>query len=295
MNVNLSGWNVNRMAHAINNRKTMLDILFGDRNVSKNKKKDSFSRSDVYDISVYTKKAEWKNDVFPEKTGAMIPDAVLTAMNNNIANLHKSGDIFECGGMYFTADQIPKINGSVLHEVKASNNVMDFGRENYFKYISADGKEHCLYADHKTIGSIVSESMRGAPYDETLEKYAGFWRYMMSKDPIVAGLSYSDEEIRNYMDEAGVQVGFFTVKAGDREATQFYSATKTTCPVQSKLRYDQQYQRLTEKSPFFDSFEVGSVFKIGGKDYILNESHMLDIPYGEDIFDIQYPDRGRSQ
>ena len=103
------------------------------------------------------------------------------------------------------------------------------------------------------------------------------------------------EEIRNYMDEAGIQTGFFTVKAGDRETTQFYSATNTTCPVQSKLRYDQQYQRLTEKSPFFDSFEVGSVFKIGGKDYILNESHMLDIPYGEDIFDIQYPSREKSQ
>lgn len=37
------------------------------------------------------------------------------------------------------------------------------------------------------------------------------------------------------------------------------------------------------------------MFKIGGKDYILNESHMLDIPYGEDIFDIQYPSREKSQ
>lgn len=295
MNVNLSGWNVNRMTHAINNRKTMLDILFGDRNLSKKQKKDSFFKSDIYDIGIYTKQAEWTNGVIQGTQKVVVSSKILTIMNNNIADLHKSGDIFECGGMYFTADQIHKINTGSLEEVKASDNVMDFGKEKYFKYVSADGKEHCLYADHKTVGSVNSEVMRGEPYDETLEKYAGFWRYMMSKDPIVAGFSYSDEEIRNYMDEAGIQTGFFTVKAGDREATQFYSATNTTCPVQSKLRYDQQYQRLTEKSPFFDSFEVGSVFKIGGKDYILNESHMLDIPYGEDIFDIQYPSREKSQ
>ncbi len=46
------------------------------------------------------------------------------------------------------------------------------------------------------------------------------------KRPVYVQLSYSDEEIRGYMENAGIKNGFFTVKMGDREATQFYSALK---------------------------------------------------------------------
>lgn len=35
--------------------------------------------------------------------------------------------------------------------------------------------------------------------------------------------------------------------------------------------------------------EIGTVFKFGGKEYTLNEQRKYDIPYGEDIFDIQFP------
>jgi hypothetical protein len=39
----------------------------------------------------------------------------------------------------------------------------------------------------------------------------------------------------------------------------------------------------------FNKYEVGSIFKVGGKEYALNEQRKLDIPYGEDIFDIEFP------
>lgn len=45
--------------------------------------------------------------------------------------------------------------------------------------------------------------MRGEPYDPVLERYASFWNYMMTKDPVYVQLSYSDEEIRGYMENAG--------------------------------------------------------------------------------------------
>jgi hypothetical protein len=32
---------------------------------------------------------------------------------------------------------------------------------------------------------------------------------------------------------------------------------------------------------------------IGGKEYILNEDRKFDIPYGEDIFDVQFPKRAQ--
>ena len=43
----------------------------------------------------------------------------------------------------------------------------------------------------------------------------------------------------------------------------------------------------------FRDYEPGSVFKIGGKEYVLNEDRKLDIPYGADIYDIEYPPMSR--
>lgn len=117
--------------------------------------------------------------------------------------------------------------------------------------------------------------MRGEPYDPVLERYASFWNYMMTKDPVYVQLSYSDEEIRGYMENAGIKNGFFTVKMGDREATQFYSATKTTSPIQSKERYDARYKNLTSGGILLDEYEAGDIFKIGDKEYILSENHTL--------------------
>ena len=94
---------------------------------------------------------------------------------------------------------------------------------------------------------------------------------MMTKDPVYVQLSYSDEEIRGYMENAGIKNGFFTVKMGDREATQFYSATKTTSPIQSKERYDARYKNLTSGGILLDEYEAGDIFKIGDKEYILSE------------------------
>ena len=93
----------------------------------------------------------------------MIPGSVLAAMNNDISKVRKQGDIYECGGTFFTAEQIPKISGACLNEIKAEDNIIDFGKNKYFKYVSGDGQEHCLYTDNKGIGSIVSEIMRGEP------------------------------------------------------------------------------------------------------------------------------------
>ncbi len=37
------------------------------------------------------------------------------------------------------------------------------------------------------------------------------------------------------------------------------------------------------------NYETGSVFKIDGKEYVLSADKKLDIPYGADIFDMEYP------
>lgn len=283
MNIKFSYLNLNHINHSVNQRQDMLHALFDKKSTSGNLGRDTFTRST--DIP----NSENSYPAYMRCRSERISNTILSIMNSDISKVKKSGDVFECGGIWFTADQIPKIDSDSLSEVMAENNVLDFGRNKYFKYVSSDGREHSLYTDNKGIGSIVSEIMRGEPYDAVLENYARFWNYLMTEDPVYIGLNYSDEQIRNYMSEAGVSYGFFTIKMGDREATQFYSATKNTSPIQSKERYDMRYQNLTSGGVLLDEYEPGSVFKIGNKEYVLSEHHTLDIPYGEDIYSLQYP------
>lgn len=117
---------------------------------------------------------------------------------------------YEYNGLFFTAKEIPAINCDELNEIKSDNNVIDFGKNRYFKYVSDDGQAHVLYTDDKVVNSVLSEHLRGAPYDEKLQKYAAFWRHMMS-DCTYLNLWYSDEEVRDYMKNANIDVGFFSV------------------------------------------------------------------------------------
>ena len=119
-------------------------------------------------------------------------------------------------GVQFTADQIPEIDTSKLSEVKACNNIIDFGQNHYFKYVSSDGTEHALFTNDKSVKVPYSEHMRGAEYDAVAQRYAHFWRYMMKDDPVYVGLTYSNDDIDEFMNHAGIEHGFFTVKMGSR-------------------------------------------------------------------------------
>lgn len=78
--------------------------------------------------------------------------------------------------------------------------------------------------------------MWGAEHDAVAQRYAHFWRYMMNDD------------IDEFMKHAGIENGFFTVRMGNREATQYYTKS---------------------------------------------ENHTLDIPYGEDLWCLEYPSNYR--
>lgn len=55
----------------------------------------------------------------------------------------------------------------------------------------------------------------------------------------------------------------------------------------SKNRYDERYRKMTEAgSSFFNNYEPGDIWKVGGKEYILSDDRTLNIPYGEDIYDL---------
>ena len=63
--------------------------------------------------------------------------------------------------------------------------------------------------------------------------------------------------------------------------------------MQSKERYDSRYKDVTSEGYLLMNYEPGSVFKLNEKEYVLSENHTLDIPYGEDLWSLKYPENYR--
>ena len=45
-------------------------------------------------------------------------------------------------------------------------------------------------------------------------------------DPVYVGLTYSNDDIDEFMKHAGIENGFFTVRMGNQEATQYYTKSE---------------------------------------------------------------------
>ena len=262
-------------------RKGALSILSSGNNNSKRTKVNSLAtknRNNIANKSTYLK-------------GTIKGKDLLDLINNSNC-FSTSGNIGECKGIKFNLRDVERIKTSGLKEIKASNNVIDFGDKNYLKYVSSDGKEHVLYARDGIVETPMSSSITGEPWSQETERYAGFWRYLMARDTVYIGLSYSKNEVEKYLADAGIEKGFFTIKMGGKEITKYYSASKSTNCIQDQWRYDQHYNAITN-GILFQNYEPGSIFKVGGKEYALNENHALDVPYGEDIYDMEYPSNYR--
>lgn len=86
---------------------------------------------------------------------------LLLVINNESSKVRKHGETYEVAGVRFTADQIPKIDTNKLLEIKACNNIIDFGQNHYFKYVSSDGKEHALFTNDKGVVGFPTRNICG--------------------------------------------------------------------------------------------------------------------------------------
>ena len=118
----------------------------------------------------------------------------------------------------------------------------------------------------------------------TKEAYS-FWSDLAG-DPTFLGLKYSDDEIRKQLFDAGIKPGFFSVTVGDRSATQFFSQAKGASAVYSKAQYDDHFSYVTSER-YLKQYETGHKFLIAGKAYTLGEDRKLNVPYGEDVYDMK--------
>lgn len=278
----------------IDRKKQIVDMVFkNDKSVCNGKMDKSAGNGnmDEYvktnmecDVKIYSEICIYKNvkvkryDIFA---------AINSGRINSFRVKHCGDDsIYYCGKYKFAASEIPTVDCEFLDEIKAKDNVIDFGMDRYFKYVSSDNVSHCLYSRiDSSIAGLITDNFRGEPYDKTLWDYAKFWNILSSDNPY--GGDFSREKVQEYLEEAGIKHGFFSVKVGNRVATHYYTASKTNGMVESKDRYDQYYKAMTEGTLFTDH-DVGETFIIGGKQYVLNDKHGIDIEYGEDIYDIQY-------
>lgn len=258
-----------------------LKLLNGQRNNKKEKVlKDEFIRSEA---------TLAKQDSFTDITTPYISEELLLDMNSACKCVVYDDIYVEYNGYRFLKSQIPDIDTSKLETVTAKNNVIDFGKNKYFKYVTSDGKECNLISRAHSIGTLSSEAVKYDSINKEAGRYADFWDYMISEDPVYIELSFSREEIKGYLSEAGIEPGFITIKIGDEVATQYYSQSKIQGLIHSKERYDVDYNKLTSPPGYLKDFEPGETVKVGGVEYIINEKRCIDIPYGADVFDIEYP------
>ena len=112
-----------------------------------------------------------------------------------------------------------------------------------------------------------------------------FWSYLTG-DPTFIGLQYSDDEIRNRLIAADIKPGLFEVTLGDKTATHFFSQGKGAAAIYSKEQYDNHYAFITSER-YLSRYEVGQKLLIGEKEYTLDENKKINVPYGEDVYDIK--------
>lgn len=236
----------------------------------------------------------------------------ITAVNEKVFNKLNEGNFTQIGGwielkggIVFKASDVPKLDVESLSKIPtAEDNVIDFGSERYFQYANSEGRSLTVFSmPGGALCRPVSEEISGhVGYDRETEKYINFWNTLGDGQPFFQPPNspylpdyggYSHEDLRGYLDEAGISKGFFTVKIGARKSEFFYSDSKHT-PIHKKEDYDFRYYTMTspdfsyEKS-VFKGLEPGTEITISGEKYTLKEDLTLDIPYGMDIFDIQMP------
>ena len=274
----------NKLENNENRKRKAFDILTGRKN------NDQWIPSSVYS----------KIDITIHYIDGYVPKRIRDELNCLYYGhgYYTQGDYYIYDNVAFKKEAIPAVDIKSLQEVKAQDNYLNFGSHEYFKYRAKDGKEYPLQVGSMIgngIGKIYTEYMRGndSAYEKQCQDYLKFWNgVMVDTGPDIPGLFFNRSEAKAFMEEAGINPGFFTVKMSDDVKTFYYSLNTTSRMVETQKSYDIRYKSLTNSSSkLLTDFEPGSIFKIGNKEYVLSEDFTLDIEYGEDIFALILPER----
>lgn len=101
------------------------------------------------------------------------------------------------------------------------------GSAHYFKYTNSTGRSLAIFS--MPGGALRRPDFNIDPtgYDRETDRYIHFWNNLgaghalMSSPDHLPSLGYYNDEIRGYLDDAGIEKGFFTVKMGS-ESSEFF-------------------------------------------------------------------------
>ena len=234
------------------------------------------SENSVYEIYV-------RKTVVSEK----FPQAIVDIINFDLGSVVEDETGFTIDGVKYMRKDMPSVSLDRCNEIRAENNEIVFERGKYYKFQDREGKYHVLDCRGNSVSQPYSEQTMKRQNEESFQM-GKFWG-CIGCEGVYGSKYYSDEEQRKILKEAGIQEGFFSVQVGDKRQELFLSNGAAGAVV-PKRRYDGTYNMFMNTN-ILDDYAVGSVFVIGGKEYILDEHKKLDIPYGADIYDIKFPMR----
>jgi len=287
ININVKGnstWYGNTTLNQLNSKRSLISKLFQNASVSGSKKKNTaaaiYEKGMTVDAGTYT-----KGELSYSKCSA---EEVLEKINE-IADdgycYHIEGDTFYLGktNMSCSVKELETAFGKAKELTKAVDNHIVFENNSYYKFTDDSGKEHTVVS----LGGALTP--RSETYNAETADYVNFWNWVSSKNPTFMSLDYSPEEVRSRLAEAGVEPGFFTISVGGEETTQFLSKGKYSAAIYSKAQYDDRYYNAFVSGNITRKYYPGTVIKVDGKDYTVDENGKIDVPYGADLWDVEYP------
>lgn len=169
--------------------------------------------------------------------------------------------------------------------MEVDGNTITFENNCYYKFTDSSGKEHKVLS----MGGHLTEGL-GSDYDEAESEYMDFWNCMASKNTTLVSRSFSNAEVRDTLGNLGIQTGFYTINVGGRTQTQYLSQGQNASALHDKEQYDERYYYHIQSGNLTKDYVAGAVIKIGGVEYTVDENGKIpDVPYGADIYDIEYP------
>ncbi|WP_312354112.1 hypothetical protein [Aminipila sp.] len=257
-------------------------------------------------LDIQTKSKESRVDTFTRSNRGNSVDSLSGSkakmldgmVGNDILDVFNFGEVIPCSngiytykGISFTEKQIPKVDSIRCKEIKAENNIVTFERDSYYKYTTKDGIAHCMVSGKNSLNTPWSDAISGNA-DNVSYMTGRFWSLLTGRASVYISLDFSQEEQKRYLDKAGIKNGFFTVQVGDSKEKYYYSGGDTV--IHPKWEYDEHFAAITSIGGLFSEEKPGDIFEIDGKEYVLSDKHTLYIPYGADIFNIQYPSKEAS-
>lgn len=281
METNLGNYKqVKALSQQQRNAAAVASILNSNKSVKIVRNADS-SKRDCYISSIPNNNGD-DTITIPGKATAEMLDRI----NFDFGSCISTTDSFIIDGIEIKKSELPDIPEDRGLEIKAENNNIVFEMGKYYKFCDEKGKTHIINCSNNHLTTLNTDTARKVIDAEGLG-VGKFWS-MMAKDGTYTSLYWSEEWQKKQLNDAGITEGFFSVQLGDYRQEYFYSNGRAGIAV-SKKQYDSSYHLLTGGIGCLDEYEIGSVFKIGETEYVLSADKKLDIPYGADIFTIQYP------